>query len=299
MDQTIHVFGIKILTFISVFMIITDVRFWILNRKKAGYPAIVPMIYRNFSSEIMFFKNICGDTYLSAFPGKSDSIQQYLTKGNLPLKVTDVAGAQIFWALLLSITSGGFIIAANLSLSLFLIGVGIAIFVGWLLPEVAIQNVAEDRKKSLRREIPFSIDLITAAMASGLDFTAAVRYYIENVSGTPLSHEYAVTLKYLELGHSKNDALKAMASRIDLPEFSSMVNAVVQGTEMGASIVETLKINAEEIRRVRMESAEQTAQRAPSLMMLPMLLFIMPAVFIVIFMPIYLKMQQSGFSEMF
>ena len=60
MDQTIHVFGIKILTFISVFMIITGVRFWILNRKKAGYPAIVPMIYRNFSSEIMFFKNICG-----------------------------------------------------------------------------------------------------------------------------------------------------------------------------------------------------------------------------------------------
>lgn len=299
MDQTIHIWGIKTLTFISVFMIIVGIRFWISNRKKTGYPATAPIIYRNFSAEIMFFKNICGDTYLSAFPRKCESIQQYLAKGNLPLEVTDVAGAQIFWATLLAIASGGFIAAANLSLSLFLIGVCIAAFTGWLLPEVAIQNVAEDRKKSLRREIPFSIDLITAAMASGLDFSAAVRYYVENVLGTPLSHEYAVTLKYLELGHSKNDALKAMASRIDLPEFTSMVNAVVQGTEMGASIVDTLKINAEEIRRVRMEAAEQTAQRAPSLMMLPMLLFIMPAVFIVIFMPIYLKMQQSGFSEMF
>lgn len=299
MDQSVHIWGIKFLIFLSVFMLITGTRFWFLNRKKAGYPAKVPALYRNFSSEINFFKNIFGDTYLSVFPGKSDSIQQYLTKGNLPLEVSDVAGAQTFWALLLGITSGGFIIAANLSFTLFLIGVSIATFVGWLLPEVAIQNVAEDRKKELRREIPYSIDLITAAMASGLDFTAAVRYYVENVSETPLSHEYAVTLKYLELGHSKNDALKAMALRVDLPEFSSMVNAVVQGTEMGASIVDTLKINAEEIRRVRMESAEQTAQRAPSLMMLPMLLFIMPAVFIIIFMPIYLKMQQSGFSGMF
>ncbi len=299
MNPLIHIWGIKILVFTSVFMVIMGARFWFFNRKNKGYPASVPGIYRNFSSEIGFCKNIFANTFQILFPNKSTAIRQYITMGNIPLDVSDVAGAQLFWAILLCILSGGFIIAANLSVSLLLIGIFIATFIGWFLPEVTIQNAAEDRKKAIRREIPFSIDLITAAMESGLDFTAAVRYYVDNVSDTPLSHEYAVTLKYLELGHSKNDALKAMAARLDLPEFSSMVNAVVQGTEMGASIVDTLKINADEIRRVRMESAEQTAQRAPSLMMLPMLLFIMPSVFIIIFMPIYLKMQQSGLGKMF
>ena len=61
MDQSVHIWGIKFLIFLSVFMLITGTRFWFLNRKKAGYPAKVPALYRNFSSEINFFKNIMND----------------------------------------------------------------------------------------------------------------------------------------------------------------------------------------------------------------------------------------------
>ena len=92
---------------------------------------------------------------------------------------------------------------------------------------------------------------------------------------------------------------RAMAERLAIDEFRSLVNAVVQGTEMGASITDTLRINAEEIRRVRVAAAERKAQRAPSLMMIPMALFIMPSVFIIIFVPIYLRVQSSGMAGMF
>ena len=138
-----------------------------------------------------------------------------------------------------------------------------------------------------------------SAMAAGLDFSAAVRYYVERSTPSPLTQEFGITLKMLELGSNRNDALKEMAARLGIDEFRSLVNAVIQGTEMGASITDTLRINAEEIRRVRVAAAERKAQRAPSLMMIPMALFIMPAVFIIIFVPIYLRVQSSGMAGMF
>lgn len=136
-------------------------------------------------------------------------------------------------------------------------------------------------------------------MVGGLDFSTAVRYYVEHSAVTPLTQEFGVTLKMLELGNNRNDALKAMADRLGIDEFRSLVNAIVQGTEMGASITDTLRINAEEMRCVRVAAAERKAQRALSLMMIPMALFIMPAVFIIIFVPIYLRVQASEMAGMF
>ena len=175
----------------------------------------------------------------------------------------------------------------------------IAGFIGWLIPVVQIQNLAEKRLNSIRKDLPFSIDLISSAMTAGLDFSAAVRYYVEHSDLSALTQEFGITLKMLELGNNRNDALRAMSDRLGLDEFRSLVNAVVQGTEMGASISDTLRINAEEMRRVRVAAAERKAQRAPSLMMIPMALFIMPSVFIIILVPIFLRVQASGMSGLF
>lgn len=101
-------------------------------------------------------------------------------------------------------------------------------------------------------------------------------------------------LREIELGKSRIEALKTMAERIQVEEFRTLVTSVVQSSEMGASISETLKIQAEEIRRARYHSAERKAARAPSLMIIPVALFILPSVFVMIFVPIVLRIKGSG-----
>ncbi|MBP5672755.1 MAG: type II secretion system F family protein [Victivallales bacterium] len=166
---------------------------------------------------------------------------------------------------------------------------------GLMMPSMKVAKLAEDRITAIIHSLPFAIDLIGAAMRSGLDFSAAIRYYVgtENKSN-PLAVEFGVMLKQMELGKNRIEALEDMSRRIQDDNFSSFAGAVAHGTEIGASIVDTMKIQAEEMRRARFNIAERKAARAPSIMILPIAVFIMPAIFIVIGVPVLLKISSSG-----
>ena len=88
-----------------------------------------------------------------------------------------------------------------------------------------------------------------------------------------------------------------MARRVQIDEFTSFVGVIAYGTEIGASIADTLRIHGEELRRARFHLAERKAARAPSLMILPMALFIMPAVFIIIITPVMMQMKGTGLGH--
>ena len=106
--------------------------------------------------------------------------------------------------------------------------------------------------------------------------------------------EFAEVLKDVELGKSRVEALSEMARRVQVEAFTAFVGVVAYGTEIGASIVDTLKIHGEDLRRERFNIAERKAARAPSLMILPLAVFIMPAVFIFIITPIIMQMKATG-----
>ncbi len=168
-------------------------------------------------------------------------------------------------------------------------------FIGLVYPGMIVAKAADERQTTIIKNLPFAIDLIGSAMGSGLDFTAAVRYYVTNEkSSNPLVTEFGVVLKQMELGKTRVEALEDMAARIQSDEFTSFTAAVAHGTEIGASIVDTIKMQGEELRKARFNIAERKAARAPSIMILPIVLFIMPAIFIIIATPVYLKIQSSG-----
>ena len=129
-----------------------------------------------------------------------------------------------------------------------------------------------------------------------MDFSAAIRFYVKIAASGPLTDEYAKMLREMELGVIRTEAIQNMANRIQIKEFSAFVAAVILGTELGSPMAETMEIQGEEMRRTRFAIAENKAQRAPSMMLLPMALFIMPAVFIIILTPLFLKMGESGIS---
>lgn len=167
----------------------------------------------------------------------------------------------------------------------------IGLFVGWVMPTTALGNAVQNRQRALVKALPFAIDLLVSAMRSGLDFGAAIRYYVNLGNKGPLTEEFAVMLRENELGTGRITALRNMADRIRIPAFTGFVSAVALGTEMGSPLSETMEIQGEELRKTRYAMAENMAQKAPSKMILPMAIFVMPAVFVIIFVPIYLRMK--------
>ena len=130
-------------------------------------------------------------------------------------------------------------------------------------------------------------------MRAGLDFSAAVRHYVATGGKGALAVEFGLLLRQIELGKSRMEALEEMATHVQTQEFSAFVGAVAHGTEIGASIIDTLQVQGEDMRRARFNAAEMKAARAPSIMIFPIAVFILPAVFIIIFVPVILRFMAA------
>ena len=168
-------------------------------------------------------------------------------------------------------------------------------FIGFVTPSMIIMGAADTRQTQIMRSLPFAIDLIGSAMRSGIDFTAAIRYYVSTEKAdNPLALEFGIMLRQLELGKGRIETLEDMAKRIRTDAFNTFAAAVIHGMEVGASIVDTMKVQAEEMRRVRFNAAERKAARAVSAMIFPIAVFIMPAMFLIIGTPVLIRVFGSG-----
>jgi len=98
---------------------------------------------------------------------------------------------------------------------------------GWFLPGVKIGNMVQERETGILRALPFSIDLIGSAMRGGLDFTAALRFYVSLGVKGPLTDEFRQMLREMELGVIRTTALLNMAERIRLKDFTTFAESVV------------------------------------------------------------------------
>lgn len=161
---------------------------------------------------------------------------------------------------------------------------------GWFVPQRAVAHAADARRREIARDLPFAIDLIGSAVRSGLDFGAAVRYYVGIGMGGALDEEFTLALRDVSLGRPFAEALSRMASRVKVDSVTAFASVVSYGMEIGASISRTLRLHGGELRRARFAAAERKAQRAPVVMILPLVAFIMPAVFIVILTPMVIRL---------
>ncbi len=161
---------------------------------------------------------------------------------------------------------------------------------GWFIPQHAVSRTADSRRREIARDLPFAIDLIGSAVRSGLDFGAAVRYYVGIGMGGALDEEFSLALRDVSLGRPLSEALSRMALRVKVDSLTAFASVVSYGMEIGASISRTLRLHGGELRRARFAAAERKAQRAPVVMILPLVAFIMPAVFIVILTPMVIRL---------
>ena len=140
----------------------------------------------------------------------------------------------------------------------------------------------KSRKKEIQRALPDLLDMLSTTVSAGLAFNQALSYAHEVTTGA-LREEINAALSEIRLGRSRGDALKSMADRVRVPELSTMVTAVIQAERLGANLSNVLNELADEARNRRMMRAEEMAAMMPIKMVIPMALFMLPALFVMIF----------------
>lgn len=164
--------------------------------------------------------------------------------------------------------------------------------IGFIVPDVVANSRAGSRREEMQRQLPDALDIVAVSVEAGLGFDAALAKLGEHLSG-PIVDELALVLGELRIGEARNVALRRMADRVDLPEVNSLVNALIQADQLGSPLGKMLRVQAEEARNRRQIAAEERAMKAPVKMLVPTVLFIFPAMFVVILGPALIKIGET------
>lgn len=206
------------------------------------------------------------------------------------LNVDEFIGLQLF----LGVAFPLFLLIMNFSLDLgfppiLVFGIG---FIGFLLPEMHCKGMKKIREISVQADMPFFIDLLALSVEAGLDFFGAIQKIVDKAEGnnSVLADELKIVLKDIKIGSSKSDALKELAARLDMQEMTSFVAVLIDAEASGASISQVLKDQSVQMRLERFIRAEKAGARASQLILVPLMLFILPAVFIMVMGPIAVGM---------
>jgi tight adherence protein C len=163
--------------------------------------------------------------------------------------------------------------------------------VGFIAPDFVVSGKARSRKDRLRAELPDALDLMAVSVEAGMGFDGAISKLTEHMAG-PLSDEFALTLSEIRIGESRQDALKKLADRTGTPELSSFVRSIIQADQLGISLGRILRVQATDSRLKRQAAAEEKAMKAPIKMLFPTVMFIFPAMFLVILGPAFLNLSK-------
>jgi tight adherence protein C len=173
------------------------------------------------------------------------------------------------------------------------------IVIGLLLFTIAFLGVdfwlnsrIRGRRDEMERALPDTLDLLTVSVEAGLGFDAAISKVCEKMHG-PLIDEFDVVAREIRVGETRRQALRNLGDRVASDDLRSFSRSIIQADELGTSLGRTLKVQADDMRIHRQLAAEEKAMKAPVKMLFPTVLFIFPALFIVILGPAFLNIMES------
>jgi tight adherence protein C len=193
---------------------------------------------------------------------------------------------------------GGFAFVGVMGLSGFtsLVVVALITFVGFMAPDTFVSRKAAERQNEILASLSDTLDLLTISVEAGLSLNAAIAQVVHNVPGT-LSQEFARMLQEIQLGVSRAESFRHLAERTDVDELNAFTLAMIQADVFGVSIASVLRTQAQQLRIKRRQRAEAKAQQTPVKIVFPLILCILPALFVVIVGPGVIRIVESLFKS--
>lgn len=201
--------------------------------------------------------------------------------GWLPERVMEMQGIGLFAGGLFGALFGELL---GLGLSGLAGAVLVGATVGFWLPFVLVYNIGTRRQEQLRRDLPEALDLLTLSVEAGLGFDAALAQVASAMPG-PLAREFTRMLQEIQMGQRRAGALRALAARTTVSELRTLATSLVQAAELGIPIAAVLREQAHQLRLRRRQHAEEKARKLPVKVVIPLVLCIFPALFVVIVGP--------------
>lgn len=163
---------------------------------------------------------------------------------------------------------------------------------GYFYPTQYLKQKIKARQKSIERALPDSIDLITISVEAGLGFDLALKRVTDKWDNA-LSDELQKVLTDMRLGRPRREALKDMVERTGVDDLATFVSSIVQAEQLGVGIVQVLRVQAEQLRLRRRQRAQELAQKAPIKIIIPMVMFIFPSLYVVLLGPAVPQMMAT------
>ncbi|MEA2716296.1 MAG: tight adherence protein [Actinomycetota bacterium] len=165
--------------------------------------------------------------------------------------------------------------------------------IGLMLPSSWLARKLRERQSSILKDLPDTLDLLAISVEAGMGFEGALAIVCQHFD-SPLAEEFARTLHEMELGLPRRDAFQNLKRRTEVPELSNLVLALLQADALGIPIGRVLKTQASEMRNKRRQWAREKAAKLPVKMLFPLVLFVFPAIMVVILGP-----AAAGISQAF
>jgi len=160
-----------------------------------------------------------------------------------------------------------------------------AVAAAYWLPDRLVTEWRRAREQKIVRAMPSAVDMLTLSVEAGLDFLSGLRRVVEKAAPGPLREEINTMVNDIRLGASRADALRALAERINVSEVASFVGVLVQADRLGTPIGDVLRSQADRLRAERFVRAEKAGAAASQKLLVPLAVFIFPAVLLVMIAP--------------
>lgn len=180
-----------------------------------------------------------------------------------------------------------FLAGDSLGVTLLMVVVAVLLY---YTPDVVLSARVTERQRAILGTLPDTLDQMTVCMEAGLGFEAAMARTAQSGDG-PLTAELVRTLQEIQVGVGRRQALRALADRTDVPDLRHFVTAIVQAEGYGVPISRVLRNQATELRRKRRQRAEEAARKLPLKLLFPMILFVLPPLFIILIGPAALQLS--------
>ena len=189
---------------------------------------------------------------------------------------------------------GVLIVDSDVPLTYLALAILLALAAGYYIPDMFLRRRVAARQREIFESFPDALDLIRVCVSAGLGLDSAIARVgqLIEIQSKVLSQDFKLLSLELRAGVPKAKALRSLAMRTGLEEINALVSMLIQADKFGTSVSESLRVHSESLRIKRKRVAEEAAAKVPVKLTIPLMLCIMPALFIVIMGPVVIDVMK-------